>query len=189
MEGTSKKIDIYTGSQKTALCYEVFFCTRVKYNDEIKIVYMVTDDGDRGIDGCTIHWNNIIIIIIHIIINNHKNVNKTPLQNWNQQSGAFFFFCISFVFLFTWELYNSFLPFFSQVKLLLDHISILFQKHPASSFTWLFWISYSIKSNKTKKSKQENRLKNKTIHLQQEKRQMYIWIYNKPIFIYQLSAH
>lgn len=122
MEGTSKKIDIYTGSQKTALCYEVFFCTRVKYNDEIKIVYMVTDDGDRGIDGCTIHWNNIIIIIIHIIINNHKNVNKTPLQNWNQQSGAFFFF---FVFHLFFCLHENFTIVFCHFFLRLNYYLII----------------------------------------------------------------
>lgn len=43
-----------------------------------RLLYEATGNEKREIGGCTVH-NNIIVIIIYIIINNHKNIDKNPL--------------------------------------------------------------------------------------------------------------
>lgn len=76
-------------------------------------------NGKRESNGCTVHFNSILQLLIY----KPQSINKTLIKLEISKEASFFFY--SFVFSFTFEQYKGF--FFSLLfKLLLDHTSMSF---------------------------------------------------------------
>lgn len=77
-------------------------------------------NGKRESNGCTVHFNSILQLLIY----KPQSINKTLIKLEISKEASFFFFLFySFLFSFTFEHYKGFFFFF---KLLLDHTSISF---------------------------------------------------------------
>lgn len=92
-------------------------------------------DGKRESNGCTVHFNSILQLLIY----KPQSINKTLIKLEISKEASFFFslfffIVLYFLFSFTFEHYKVF---FFLFKLLLDHTSISFTLEVSSIFLYL----------------------------------------------------